>query len=208
MARTILLVRHGYVGDQYAGRYLGATDVPLCSKLISRLDPLTHWLAARSPASLFASPMLRARQTAERVSPAGLQPQFDDDLREIDFGRWEGLTYAEIAANATPAELAGWAAADDDFAFPGGEQLGGFRSRIRRAADRLVSLPGEAVVAVTHGGVIRQMICHLLRLDVRRYLLFDVRCATAAAIDWHDGGGALAGLNLPEGAPGETRWLA
>ncbi len=79
-----------------------------------------------------------------------------------------------------------------DFAFPGGESLQGFFERIASAADRMVRDPADTVLAVTHGGVIRAMICHLLGLEPRNYVLFAVDYAAAVVLDLFDGSGVLA----------------
>ncbi|MCC6580475.1 MAG: alpha-ribazole phosphatase [Phycisphaeraceae bacterium] len=197
MARQLLLVRHADVGPQHQGRYLGRTDVPLSNHGMHEATELAAWLRSQRPAKLACSPMLRARQTADAiVRETGLTAERDDDLREVDFGLWEGKTFAEIA-DQWPGEVDQWAAFHPDFAFPGGERLDAFLLRVRSCANRLASDPTDRVLAVAHGGVIRAMICHLLGLDARHYLLFHIRHASCAVLDIHDGKGVLSGLNHP-----------
>jgi broad specificity phosphatase PhoE len=158
-----------------------------------RLWPLLHTLA---PEVCFCSPLLRARQTAEVIlKNLHLPVHTDDDLREIDFGAWECKTFEEVVA-ADARAVKRWAEFDQRFTFPGGESLGGFLARIRRMARRLANDPASTVLAVTHGGVIRMMICHFLGLRPRNYVLFDVAHASCAVIDLFDGKGVLTGLNL------------
>ena len=73
--------------------------------------------------------------------------------------------------------------------------------RVQAAADRLAGDAAETVLAVTHGGVIRAMICHLLGLEPRHYVLFNVGYAALAVIDLFDGGGVLSGLQNPDLLP-------
>jgi broad specificity phosphatase PhoE len=87
-----------------------------------------------------------------------------------------------------------WATLAPDFAFPGGERLAGFLQRVRATADRLVAEPCETVLAVTHGGVIRAMLCYLLGLDPRQYVVFHVGYAALAVIELFDGQGVLSAL--------------
>ena len=75
-------------------------------------------------------------------------------------------------------------------------------SRRACAADRLASRAADVVLAVTHGGVIRSMICHLLGLEARHYILFNVHCGACVTIDLYDGKGVLAGLDNPLAAEG------
>jgi broad specificity phosphatase PhoE len=127
-----------------------------------------------------------------------LPTQVDDDLREVDFGQWEGKRFDEIAAGY-PDEVKQWGEHFEDFTFPGGESVEAFMERVRRAADRAAQDPAETVLAVTHGGVIRHMICHFLGLEPWRYILFDVQCSTCATVKLFNGKGILTGLN--------ERWL-
>ena len=112
-------------------------------------------------------PAPRAAQTAEILrSATGCAPETDPDLREIDFGRWEGKMFSEIR-DSSPEDVERWARFAPDFAFPGGESMRDFLDRVGRAADRLAADEAETVLAVTHGGVIKIMLCHLLGLEAR-----------------------------------------
>jgi broad specificity phosphatase PhoE len=135
-----------------------------------------------------------ARRAAETAATLPV-PHIDEDLREIDFGQWECKTFEQMAA-ADAAAVERWAAFDRGFAFPGGESLRGFLARVRRCAKRLCADEAETVLAVTHGGVIRMMICHLLGLRPRQYVLFDVGNAACAVVNVFEGKGVLSALNL------------
>ena len=146
--------------------------------------------------------MTRCRETAAAMLP-GQAIQFDDDLREIDFGQWEDHAFEEVAAQR-PDLIEGWRAFAPTFAFPGGESMADFFTRVRRAADRLVREEAETVLAVAHGGVIRTIICHLLGLEPRQYGLFEVGYAAIVVIRLFDGKGVLAGLECPQVTDGRT----
>jgi alpha-ribazole phosphatase len=194
MARRLILIRHGELAAGCRGRYIGRTDEPLSPSGRRQAAALSGMVAEFGKAHILVSPLLRARETAGiALGPEGTYT-VDDDLREIDFGRWETMSFAEIAA-AEPAAVEGWAALDEGFAFPGGEGIGGFWSRIGAAADRIVADPAETVVAFTHGGVVRLLICRFLGLDYRRYLLFDVRPASVSEIRIEGEKGVLTRLN-------------
>ena len=104
------------------------------------------------------------------------------------------MSFAEIAV-ADPAAVDRWAALEDDFSFPGGESIGAFRGRVGAVAGRIAADPAETVVAFTHGGIIRLLICHFLGLEYRRYLLFDVRPGSISEIGIEGGKGVLTRLN-------------
>jgi len=138
-----------------------------------------------------ASPSLRARQTA---ASAGLDATFDEDLREIDFGEWEGLRFAEIA-EAYPDSVDRWAKLDPEFRFPGGESLTEFDARVRRVAERLAAGPPRRVAVVTHGGVIRALVCHWLGLPPEAHLLLEVSPASVTRVRLSGNRGTLCTLN-------------
>ncbi len=196
MAKRLLLLRHARIVADHVGRLIGATDVPLDPSGEAQAQALADRVLRWGPQACYCSPMQRCRQTAAAVAP-DLPLLVDPDLREIDFGQWENRTFAEAAAK-DPSLVDRWAAFDLDFAFPAGKAWATFLRRVQAAADRLVSAEPQTVLVVTHGGVIRTMICHLLGLEPRKYVAFDVPYAAMAVIDMFDGQGVLAALERPE----------
>lgn len=195
MAQRLILIRHGDLGEGCRGRYVGRTDAPLSPGGRRQAAALAEELGRTGKgARILCSPLLRARETAAIALGTDGPLIIDDDLREIDFGRWESLSFAEIAAS-DPASVEKWADLDDDFTFPGGEEIGAFRKRIGAAAGRIAGDPAGIVVAVTHGGVIRHLICLFLGLDYRHYLHFDVQPGSVSEIAIEGGKGVLTRLN-------------
>ena len=166
MADYLYLVRHGSIGPAREGRYLGSTDAAVGRRRPAAGRGAGGVAPREAPVrAMRVQPAPRAAQTAEILrSATGCAPETDPDLREIDFGRWEGKTFSEIR-DSSPEEVERWARFAADFAFPGGESLRDFLGRVRRAADRLAADEAETVLAVTHGGVIKAMLCHLLGLE-------------------------------------------
>ena len=81
------------------------------------------------------------------------------------------------------------------FRIPGGERLGDFVARVRRAATQIAASPAPATLVVTHGGVIRSLICQFLGLPMRHYAVFVPSVASLTAIDLFPSGKAvLTGL--------------
>jgi alpha-ribazole phosphatase len=191
LAQELVLIRHGYLGKQYEGRFVGSTDAPLADEGPAQVACLAERVDEFADAKCFCSPMLRTRQTADAMMQ---QYETDEDLREIDFGSWECKTFEEISAS-DPDMVGRWAEYADDFAFPDGESIGGFNDRVRRFTDRVASEPNNRILAVTHGGVIRTLICHFLGLELRNYLLFEAKPASISRIAIYEGKGVLTQLN-------------
>jgi alpha-ribazole phosphatase len=193
MADFLYLVRHGSTGAARAGRYLGSTDAPLDEAGRRQVEALGELLRAkRKCGRCVCSPLRRAAQTAEILrSATGCAAETDPDLREVDFGQWEGKMFSEIR-DSSPELVDRWARFAPDFAFPGGESLRDFRDRVRRAADRLAADEAETVLAVAHGGVIKSMLCHLLGLDASRYVVFEIAPASLTVVRLFEGKGVLS----------------
>ena len=195
--QKILLARHAATGAEYQGRFIGSSDVPLAASGPAEVARLAQVVAPFAPAVTFCSPLLRARQTMELLAGAidiGVSHE-ERDLREINFGRWEKMSFAEIAA--ADAELVKrWSAWSPDFAFPEGEAVAAFLARTGAVAVQLAARPEESILVVAHGGVVRALLCHLLKLPPQHYLLFDIKPARLTTLDLFPEGGVLTGLNL------------
>ena len=195
MARKLLLLRHGDIGKQYQDRYIGRTDVSMSPLGHRQVRAVRALLDKEMPSRCISSPMARCRETAAAVmETADMDFTVDPDLREIDFGRWEGMAFGEIQ-KTFPGEINKWAEFNADFAFPGGDKIGDFQERIVGVAERLVGNPADTVLVCTHGGVIRLLICHFLGLQPWHYILFKVKHASLTTIELFGRSGILAGLN-------------
>lgn len=195
MAKELILVRHATIGPQYRGCFIGSTNVPLSEEGRRQTSMLTKVLGAKVPSRILCSPMQRSQETARLTMVDNVvQIETDVDLREVDFGRWEGRTFKDIE-KADFDLVKKWAIFDKDFAFPDGEKVASFLQRVERVAQRIASDPGELIIVFTHGGVIRSMICHLLGLSPRQYVLFDAKPASLTTLELYEGKGVLTGLN-------------
>ena len=189
------MVRHGYIGAQYDGLFVGSTDVPLADEGFTQASRLVTPAKDYISAKCYCSPMLRVRETADAMlKPLGSTYEIEPNLREVCFGRWECMTFDEISAS-DPEDVNKWAEYSKDFSFPEGESANGFAKRIENFGKRAADEPVHTVLAITHGGVIRALICYFLGLDPRNYLLFDVKPASISRIAIYDGKGVLTQLN-------------
>lgn len=194
--KKLFLVRHAETGDQYKGRYLGSTDVPISERGVGQAEKLAGRLSAQSINSCYCSPMLRCRQTAEILNKKiSCDVIIEKRLAEVDFGRWEGLTFEEIR-HRDPEMVDRWSTNILGFTFPDGENSQHFHGRVVDVLDRLFTCGDDSVMVVTHGGVVRLMICILLGISFDNYLLFDVKPGTFAELDVYGKRAVLSGLNL------------
>jgi broad specificity phosphatase PhoE len=140
---------------------------------------------------------MRARDTAEAIAQShGLDVFVLEELSEVDFGAFEGLTYDEIAA-AWPDVYAEWMARPAVVTFPGGETFADVKKRVAEAVLRLRADHDERlVVAVTHGGVVRAVLAEALDLPDDRVFGVAIEPASMTRVEWQDGITIVRGVNV------------
>jgi alpha-ribazole phosphatase/probable phosphoglycerate mutase len=169
MSSTILLVRHAQ--SAFQGRFCGSSDPPLSDKGKEEAREVAAKLRTAQISRFYCSPLRRAVATAEAIAGTSALPlTLVDGLREIDFGSWEGLTWAEIERQ-DPGYAKLWAERFPAVPAPGGEHFDAFRQRVEEAFFRIYSelsgCRGGATVVVAHGGVLAVLLAAFLRLPFR-----------------------------------------
>ena len=191
MVKRLYLLRHGRVDT--GGRYIGSTDLPLLQEGREDLAAVAPYLRRQNFDSVLCSPLLRCRQSLD-VLDLDVRSEICPELREIDFGAWEGLTFSEILQR-DPLLVEKWAVWSEEFRFPGGEGIGAFLDRIKTIRRRVKTDPAKRILIISHGGVIRQLVCSCLGIGSENYLAFDIQPGLCSVIDLHLQGGVLVGLN-------------
>jgi alpha-ribazole phosphatase len=161
----LLLVRHGETVWNAEARLQGRTDLPLSPLGRQQASALAGVVVTETVHALYASDLRRAWETAEILAdPLGLQVQPEPRWREMAFGDWEGLTFAEIQQRDAAA-LAAWQADPMRIAPPGGETLAQVSERVGAALAGLIATCQErTAVLVAHGGPLRVLLCLALGL--------------------------------------------
>ena len=171
----ILLARHGETPWNAEGRYQGQIDIPLSPTGEHQASALGKRLAHIDMTRAVASPLSRARRTAELALGDARAPMLtlDADLQEIAHGEWEGLLASEIN-DKDPSLLRAWREQPETVLMPGGESLGQVLNRswqgLTRAADGLGD--DETLLVVAHDAVNRVILCRILGLPLSRLWSF------------------------------------
>jgi ribonuclease H / adenosylcobalamin/alpha-ribazole phosphatase len=184
-ATTTLLLRHGETPLSAERRFAGSADIPLTAEGRRQAAGAAGRLAARGGiGAVLTSPLRRARVTAEAVAAATGAPLVTEaGLAEADFGKWEGLSFAE-AAEQHPGELSAWLS-DPAAAPPGGESFAAVAERVIPALDRLVAAyPGQAVVVVSHVTPIKTLLCHALLAPPAALFRLHLDVSALSEVDW------------------------
>ena len=161
--RTIYLIRHGRALQPECGRRcIGRTDLPLSPEGEGQAEALKTWLESH-PAAVYASPLARARDTAERMAD-GRSVTVLDALQEVYVSLWEGLTFGEIRPR-WPERYAERGLHLASCAPPEGESFLAGGTRLMNALQAILRETEGDVAVVSHSGVICGLICILLPMD-------------------------------------------
>jgi probable phosphoglycerate mutase len=165
---SVFLVRHGETEWSASGQHTSRTDIELTAEGERAARGLGERLAGREFALVLSSPLRRARDTADLAGFAG-RYEIDEDLREFDYGDYEGLTTPEIRE-----QRPGWYLWRDGN--PGGEVAAQVGERADRVIERAVAaLPEGDVAMFAHG--------HLLRVLGARWIELGAECGGLLALD-------------------------
>jgi len=185
---TLLLVRHAETHDNANLRLSGWTDTDLSAVGESQVELLAdHFNREHSHVdALYASPLLRARRTAEAIGAlTGHQPILLDDLREMYFGELDGRPFEELRELYAHLLEADENSELEDFVWPSGESRSGFTRRVLRVTNALARRhPGRPIGVVTHGGVIATLLTILNHESAAGWRKWVVPNASLTEIVW------------------------
>jgi broad specificity phosphatase PhoE len=168
---VIWLARHGETAYNAERRFQGQGAVPLSDRGREQAAALAEEAAGHGFASLWSSPLPRARETADIVGRRlGLDIVDEPRLMETDAGEWTDRPFAEVEA-ADPERFAAFVAGDPAFAFPGGESFSAQQERVVEALADIRSAGPLPALVVCHRNSIRLA---LERTQGRRLALEDV----------------------------------
>lgn len=173
----VLLIRHGLTPLGEAGKYQGSLDDGLSETGLRQLRR-----AARTPERVYVSPARRARETASVLFPDAEQIAVSD-LREMDFGAFEGRSFREMEND--PAYRA-WVDGGCEGRCPGGEDRAAFSGRVCRALLEILDREAEAgaVVIVAHGGT-QMAALERWGTPPRDYWRWQTACGRGWLLDWN-----------------------
>ncbi len=150
----VALIRHGATESNRYRRYLGLTDEPLSGEGIAALRKRLSSGLYPPVGRVFTSPLCRCGQTAKLLYP-DVEAEVVPELRETDFGLFEGKNYAELKADETLRDsYQAWVDGGGSIPFPGGESLAQSTERCSLAFRRLLPAIEGTAALVVHGGTI------------------------------------------------------
>jgi broad specificity phosphatase PhoE len=168
-ATIVLLMRHGETAWNREGRVMGRQPVDLDQagrEQVERAVPLARLLA---PEVIISSPLARARQSAQIIADGtGVREVFADPrLEEVRYGTWENKTYHQLIQDP---HYVGYRRAPLESRTPGGETIAEVQARgVAAVETAIAAYRGRRVLLVSHGDIIRTILCHYLKLELKHF---------------------------------------
>lgn len=193
---TALLMRHGETDWNREGRVMGRHQVELNAKGRAQVESAARFAESIRPDLIVTSPLRRARQSAEIIAAGlgGIEIVEEPEIAEVLYGRWEGMTYHELVEDPHYLE---YRKSPIEHPTPGGETIPEVQARGVAAVARAVSAhANQRILFVSHGDIIRTVLCHFMGLELRYFHRIRVDNATFSALQIAGNFAELKFLNL------------
>lgn len=191
-----LLMRHGETDWNRQGRVMGRHPVELSAHGRTQVEAAARFAQPLAPDLIVTSPLVRARQSAEIMSLGlgGVEIIEDPAIAEVLYGRWEGKTYHELIEDSHYLE---YRKAPLERPTPGGETIPEVQARgVKAITTAIEANAGKRLLFVSHGDIIRTVLCHFLGLDLKYFHRLRVDNATISGIQISGNFAELKFLNL------------
>jgi alpha-ribazole phosphatase len=200
MLTKLYLIRHGEIEGAETKRYKGHIDVPMSDNGENQIRAMSDYLAQNGGEgikALYTSDLSRAVKSAEIIAePIGLKPVIVEGLKERNFGKWEGKSYDEVAAQY-PGAFKAWANSPLEFSPKEGESTVDLRARVLDAFNPIIEKHKEEDIAVVaHGGTNRVIICELLGIPLENILMIGQDFAAMNLIEFYNGYPVAKSINF------------
>ncbi len=190
----LILVRHGETPYNEGGRVQGIGDTELNEKGRTQAQLLARALEKEEVTAIYSSPLKRALETAHIIAePHGLEVMVEANLREIDAGELDGLTYVEMAERYGEF-LREWVKGSTTLRMPGGESMAELQGRAWGAIENIAAANRDGVVIIaSHYFAIQSILCRALNISSFRRVRIDL--GGMSILNFGERGISLALLN-------------
>lgn len=179
---TVILMRHGETAWNKQGRVMGRHPIELTDHGRAQVAATAQFALSIMPDLIVTSPLVRARQSAEIMAEGlgGVEIIEEPAIAEVLYGRWEGMTYHELIDDP---HYVTYRKSPIEHPTPGGETIPEVQARGVDAVMRTMEAhSGKRVLFVSHGDIVRTVLCHFLKVELRHFHRIRVDNATLSAI--------------------------
>jgi phosphoserine phosphatase len=191
-----ILMRHGETAWNREGRVMGRQPVDLDDGGRAQVEMAVPLACKLSLDLIVSSPLPRAVHSAEIISRGvgGIPIYTDERIEEVRYGFWEGMTFYELVKDET---YINYRKAPLESVTPGGETIRQVQERGVAAVDAAVTAHrGKNILFVSHGDIIRTVLCHYMRLDLKHFHRLRIDNATFSGVEISDDFAEIKFLNL------------
>jgi broad specificity phosphatase PhoE len=180
----LYLVRHAEVEVAYQRVFGGRIDMELSPRGHEQASALAKYMQRISLDAIYTSPMRRVQQTLKPLAAHHpIAAIILDDLREVDFGAWTGLSWEQVHERYQVRAF-DWLEKLEQGTIPDAESTAEFKERLEPCLRSILcGCAGQSVAVVCHGGVIRMLLAILLDLPIRKMAGFEIDYASLTLID-------------------------
>lgn len=186
--QEVNLIRHGKTNDNNENRYSGRIESQLVWNAEEIKQIVLPKISTQDMGTIYSSPRYRAIDTARPFVDNPSDIILKEDMREINFGDFDGLTYEEIS-RIHPEEVDKWLFEQDEYVFPNGDSLRSFYQRTVNGFQEILSQASHEknITIFTHGGVIQCLISYLLSNSLDLFWNFKIdNCSLTQFYFSHD----------------------
>ena len=180
---TAILMRHGETPWNREGRVMGRQPVDLDAAGRQQVEASIPLARMLKPDLIISSPLARARQSAEIIAHGlgGVEIIEEPLIEEVRYGKWEGMTYHQLIKDESFLEFR---RAPIESVTPGGETISQVQARGVEGVMRALRANNERrLLFVSHGDIIRTVVCHFMKLELCYYHRLRVDNASFFGID-------------------------
>ena len=179
---TVILMRHGETAWNKQGRVMGRHPIELTDHGRAQVAATAQFALTIKPDLIVTSPLVRARQSAEIMAEGlgGVEIIEEAAIAEVLYGRWEGMTYHELIDDE---HYITYRKSPIEHPTPGGETIPEVQARGVEAVMRTIDQhPGKRILFVSHGDIVRTILCHFLKVELKHFHRIRVDNAALSAI--------------------------
>lgn len=179
---AVMLMRHGETDWNREGRVMGRNPVKLNARGQAQVEAAAQFAQAIKPDLIITSPLVRAHQSAELMAAklGGVPIIEEPAIAEVMYGRWEGMVYHDLINDPYYVE---YRKMPLEHPTPGGETIIQVQARGVEAVTRaLGERPGSRIMFVSHGDIIRTVLCHFMGLELGHFHRLRVDNASISTI--------------------------
>jgi alpha-ribazole phosphatase len=191
--KEFILIRHGETDFNRKQKFMGRSDVPLNETGKKQASNIKLLIQKENISKIYSSDLLRCRETAEIIEPDKII-SYHKELREMNFGIFEGLTYDDIKKDHQ-IEIHKWKNDSINYRIPGGESLSDMSDRVLNFFQKLVNEYKEKTIIISHSGSIRIILAHYIVGNLEDSWKFFIDNSTITRIGFDGNYAYLKSLN-------------